>query len=413
MTSKHTRHFVFISSIVLLSAISFSRAQAEPGISTSKIVVGGVMDLEGRSKALGQGMKTGILAAFKNQKVKGKNVEYITLNDSYNPEKTGTATHELIDRDIFLMIGNVGTPTAKVSLPILADNKVPAVGFFTGAGLLRPGKGKIINYRASYVQETAYVINAALDAGIKTNEICAYVQNDAYGMAGVTGIKRALSNKAGTRSITTLLDQIIAMPGENPARNSIGPVGVYQRNTFSARDGYLSLKNWEKESKTSCRLVLTVGSYSSVAGFIGYANMKKEDWVYSAVSFTGATNLQNALATYGVLEKVIVTQTVPALDSSLPVVQQARKALAADFDYVSLEGYLVGKMMLAIMNSIPDKTITRQAFVSAAKNNKFNIGGMTFDFTNDNQASDLVTPTYLKDGGYHVANKKSLNRIFE
>lgn len=405
--------YILVLVLILLCVISIPQAQAEPGITNNKIIIGGVMDLQDRSKALGQGMKTGIMAAIRGEKVKGKEIEYITLNDSYNPEKTIAATNQLIDKEIFLMVGNVGTPTAKVSLPILADKNIPAVGFFTGAGLLRPGKGDIINYRASYVQETAHVINAALDEGIKVNEICAYVQNDAYGMAGVTGIKRALARKSGSKKITELLDTIISMKGENPARNGIGPVGVYQRNTFSARNGYLSLKEWEKQTNTSCRVVITVGSYTSIAGFIGYANMKGEDWVYSAVSFTGATNLKNTLATYGVQNKVFVTQVVPPLDSSLPVIQQARKALGADFNYVSLEGYLAGKMMLSIMKSVPGDKLTREAFVTAANDNKFDIGGMEFDFTNDNQASDLVVPTYLKDGNYQIVRKQDLKRIFE
>jgi len=407
------RKLIILGVATLLTTFNSTSVHAVPGISKNTITIGGVMDLEGRSKALGTGMRTGIVAAIRGQKVKGKTIKYITLNDSYNPEKSISATNELIDKKIFLVIGNVGTPTAKVTLPILAKNNIPAVGFFTGAGLLRPGKGDIINYRASYVQETAYVINAALESGVSVNEICAYVQNDAYGMAGVTGIKRALINKPGTKKIIALLNQIIAMPGNNPKRNGIGPVGVYQRNTFSARAGYLSLKNWEKISRTPCRLVLTVGAYTSVAGFIGYAKMKKEDWVYSAVSFTGATNLKNILATYDVHNKVIVTQVVPELNSNLKIVKKARRDLGKNFDYITLEGYLVGNMMLAILNKIPGKTITRQAFIDAAQESKFNIGGVTFDFTTDNQASDLITPTYLKNGEYKIARKKDFKQLFE
>ncbi len=413
LNKKHAKIIFSVVSFSLLSNVSLSKAYAVPGVSSTKITIGGVMDLEGRSKALGTGMKTGIIAAIRGKKIKGKSIEFITLNDSYNPEKSIVATNELIDKKIFLVIGNVGTPTAKVTLPILAKNNIPAVGFFTGAGLLRPGKGDIINYRASYVQETAFVINAALRAGVKTNQICAYVQNDAYGMAGVTGIKRALIKKPGTKKIIALLNQIIAMPGNNPRRNGIGPVGVYQRNTFSARAGYLSLKNWEKVSNTTCRLVLTVGAYTSVAGFIGYANMKKENWVYSAVSFTGATNLKNILATYGVHNKVIVTEVVPPLNSKLKIVTKARQLLGKKFSAITLEGYLVGRMMLAIMEKIPGKTLTRQAFVLSAKSSKFNIGGVDFDFTSDNQASDLITPTYLKNGVYQIARRRDFKKLFE
>ena len=201
------------------------------------------MDLEGRSRGLGLGMKAGIEAAIRNQRVKGRRIEFVTLNDSYTPTKTIKATNALVTQGVFVMIGNVGTPTAKVSLPILARSKVPAVGFFTGAGILRPGVGDIVNYRASYVQETAAVIRAAIDAGVSPAQICAYVQNDGYGMAGVIGIKRALGALPGTEVMTKTLDVILQQQGENPARNDLGPVGVYQRNTFTSRSGYQSLKN--------------------------------------------------------------------------------------------------------------------------------------------------------------------------
>ena len=114
------------------------------------------------------------------------------------------------------------------------------------------------------------------------------------------------------------LDEIMSLSGDDPFRNDIGPVGVYKRNTFSSRDGYASLKAWEAQSGFKCRLVVTVGAYASIANFIGYANMKGEDWVYSAVSFTGAENLRNALREFGINRNVIVTQVVPPLDSKLP-----------------------------------------------------------------------------------------------
>lgn len=143
---------------------------AETGVTDSEILIGGVMDLEGRSAGLGLGMKAGIEAAFRGEKVGKRSLRFITLNDSYNPSKTATATRQLLEQGVLLFAGNVGTPTAKVSLPILAEGGVPAVGFFTGAGLLRPGAGNIINYRASYVQETKSVIDKALLEGIRPQE---------------------------------------------------------------------------------------------------------------------------------------------------------------------------------------------------------------------------------------------------
>lgn len=384
---------------------------AEVGVSDTSIRFGGVLDLEGQSSGLGRGMKAGIEAAFAGQLIQERTLEYDTLNDSYNPATTVEATNQLVAEGVFAMVGNVGTPTAAKSLPILAAKGVPAVGFFTGAGLLRPGVGNIINYRASYVQETASIIKAAVDSGVPASGVCAFVQNDAYGMAGVTGIKRALSGLSGGVGVIEKLDEILAMQGNNPPRNGIGPIGLYTRNTVRSREGYDSLKAWEAASGASCRVVVTVGAYPAIANFAGYARLKNENWVISAVSFTGADNLRSALQPFRADSNVIVTQVVPPLDSELEIVVQARAALGDAFGYVSLEGYIVGRLVVAALSSIEGE-ITREAFVNAMRGRTFDIGGLTLDYADDNQGSDLVQITYLSKAGYSSASGASLQQIF-
>lgn len=370
------------------------------------------MDLEGRSRGLGQGMRAGILAAIDKAEVAGRTIEFLTLDDSYTPSKTIAGTNQLLDEGIFLMIGNVGTPTAKVSLPILAERGVPAVGFFTGAGILRPGVGDIVNYRASYVQETRRVIDAALDAGAAPNQICAYVQNDAYGMAGVQGIKLALADRDGTEGITQTLDRILGMEGENPSRNGLGPVGVYTRNTFEARGGYMSLKTWEEEQDTTCQLVVTVGTYNAVAQFAGYSRYKGEGWLISAVSFTGADNLREALGELRIDNNIVMTQVVPLPSSNLPIVEEARAALGDNLGYVSLEGFIVGKMFLETLSRI-EGPITRQSFLEAILGSRMYLGGLELDFTTDNQGSDLVVPTILKGGEFEEMTEADWRRLIK
>ena len=398
---------------LIVLSLSITLEAAETGVTSNSIRIGGVMDLNGRSKGLGLGMKAGIEAALKGQKIQGKSIEYITANDSYTPQKTIDETQNMVDRGIFAMIGNVGTPTAKVSLPILAQNRVPAVGFFTGAGLLRPGVGEVTNYRASYVQETAAVISAALANGIKADEICAFVQNDAYGMAGVTGIKRAF---AGVNQLSTqtrnALNQIIEMEGENPQRNSIGPVGVYQRNTNISAPGYKSLKAWEQAQSVSCKIVVTVGAYTAIAKFIEYSRYKGETWLVSAVSFTGAGNLSNTLASANIFDGVIMTQVVPPLNSELEIVKRAKKALGSKFGYVSLEGYIVGKMWLKAMNDIKGE-ITRAKFLESIRTSEYSQGGVDLNFTDDNQGSDLVVMTRLgADSGFQPMQDSEWSVLF-
>ena len=398
-----------LAAIILIAASSVG-AQ-EVGITATSVRLGGVMDLEGDSRGLGLNMRAGLNAAFRDRTVKGRHIEFIAVNDFYNPPDTIAQTNALIERGIFAMIGNVGTPTARVALPILKAHNVPAVGFFTGAGLLRPGVGDIINYRASYVQEVSTVIRAALAAGVQPAEICAFVQNDSYGMAGVAGITRTLSGLPGAESVVDALERLAALEGPRPARNFGGPIGVYERNTLYVRDGYDSLKIWETATGNPCRLVITVGAYAAIARFVGYARYRGESWLFSAVSFTGAANLRQTLALHGVEDGVIMTQVVPALDSPLPLVAKAREALGNDLNYVSLEGFIVGRMFLAIADAV-EGPLTREHFLSAVLGRRIHLDGLTLDFTSDNQGSDFVLSTYLDGEDYHVLSPGQLQQLF-
>jgi hypothetical protein len=324
---------------------------------------------------------------------------------------TARQTQQLINDDVFAMLGNVGTPTAEVSLPLLADAGIPAVGFFTGAGLLRPGIGSVFNYRASYIQEATAVIDSALQAGVRPAEICAYVQNDAYGMSGVEGIKSALTGQPGSRDIIQKIDEILALEGENPDRNNIGPVGVYQRNTLASYAGYNSLKHWEETQQTTCKLVVTVGTYAAVGRFAGYSRYNEEDWLISAVSFTGADDFAKTLNEFYVDNRVVMTQVVPNLDAAIPIVKEAQKALGDNFNYVSLEGYLAGKMFVHILNSI-DGEITRNKFINTANYIRFDLGGVQLILEDDNQGSDLVTTTYYTNNEYRTMTSSDWLALF-
>lgn len=258
------------------------------------------------------------------------------------------------------------------------------------------------------------MVTTALAAGVKSTEICAYVQNDEFGMSGLKGFRTALSKQSGAESVISKLDQLIAMTGDQPPRNNVGPVGVHNRNSWVARDGYLSLKNWEKESGTPCRLVVTTTLLEPTAMFIGYSRYKNEPWVFSAISVVSGDNFSNELRDKGVTgkaEKVITTQVLPALDASLPIISEARKALGTDFNYISLEGYVVARLFVEIMKAI-NGPLTHEAFLKAARLQIYDIGGIKVDFTTDNQGSDFVWFTMLKDGLFTPVTAQEMAALF-
>lgn len=395
MNNKTTilRPFIWLAFCVLPCI-----AQAEQAPS-NEIRLATSLDLQGQSKGLGTGMLSGLEAALQDKQVGSKQIKLFSENDNYSPPKTIEAVNKLLSQDVFAFVGNVGTPTAAAALPLLAEKKVPAIGFFTGSDLLRTNQEDVINYRASYGQEVKAVVEAAFSHGYGPASICAYIQDDSYGLSGLRGLKAVLADKQGVNYIAEALDKIFEQNGEDPQRNGIGPVGVYKRNSLAVRDGYDSIKKWEAKQGRPCKFVVTVGSYENVARFITYANNKKESWVYSAVSFTGADNFLKQLSSFGIADRVLMTQVVPALDSQLPIVNEARTALGDKLGYVSLEGYIVGRMLLKAMADVETagQEMTRANVVAALRGKQFDLGGLPLDFTNDNQGSDLVVVTALAD----------------
>jgi ABC-type branched-subunit amino acid transport system substrate-binding protein len=158
--------------------------------------------LSGPAQALGKGVKLGVEVAFKEFNAEsgnsGKTLTLKALDDGYEPKRAAPNMHTLAEnKDILAVIGNVGTPTAIVSVPIANKEKIPLQGAFTGAGVLRksPPDRYIFNYRASYAEETASMIDGILDSGIKPEEIAFFTQNDGYGDAGFSGASKALKNR--------------------------------------------------------------------------------------------------------------------------------------------------------------------------------------------------------------------------
>lgn len=403
-------HKTVIAMLVGLTLLPTWVLAEEPGLSDKEIRIGATTQLEGDLKAFGQASKQGIEAGLTGQSVQKHVIKFEVLNDFYDPAKAAENTNQLVNKGIFAMVNSGGTATTRAILPLLAEHKVPAFGFFTGAGFTGPGD--VLNFRAPYTKEVEAVIDTVIAAGIKPTEICAYVQNDAFGDAGIKGLRASLAKQTGTETIIAKLDELLKVSGDNPPRNGIGPVGFYPRDILSAQKGYDSLKTWEKANNTHCRFVVTTAVPGAATNFMGFARYKKEPWVFSAISLGAGAALVESLKEKGVTDKVLATQVVPLLDSTLPVVADARKALGADLNYISLESYIIAKLFVAIMQAI-DGPLTRENFLKAARRQPYDVGGVKVDFTTDNQGSDLVILTGLRDDHFVGIATQDIAALFK
>jgi branched-chain amino acid transport system substrate-binding protein len=300
----------------------------------------------------------------------------IPRDDGYEPEKTVEATKAILDQDkVFALVGAVGTPTSKASQPIATNAGVPFIGPFTGAEFLRnPYNRYVVNVRASYFQETeAWIDHLTKDLGI--SKIAILYQDDAFGLAGLDGVQRAMTKR----------------------NLSLVATGSFKRNTTAVKSALLDIMKAQPEA------VVTVAPYQPVAEFVKLAHQVKLNAVFVAISFVGSNSLAKELGSEG--SGVIVSQVVPfPWDESLPVVADYHRAITAvdanaQPGFVSLEGYMVGRMVADALKRVKGEP-TREALLDAINQAPFDMGGVTLAYgPAKNQGSDQVYFTILQADG--------------
>ncbi len=182
-----------------LAALIAAPALAEDGVTNDKVLLGQAAVFSGPAAQLGIQMRNGIKAYldFVNEKggVHGRRIELITEDDQYEAKVAPGVTKKLIEEHkVFALIGYVGTPTGVQHVPVLTAAKVPLVGMFTGAEALRvPFNRYVFHVRASYYDETEKIVEQIVSIGGKN--IAVFYQDDAYGMAGLTGTEIAMKKR--------------------------------------------------------------------------------------------------------------------------------------------------------------------------------------------------------------------------
>ena len=381
-------------------------AQAqEIGVSDESIVFGQSAAFSGPARNLGLEYRRGIEMAFaevnESGGVHGRSLELLSIDDAYEPEAAITNTTELIARQkVFALIGAVGTPTSRSAVPLAHADNVPYIAPFTGAAFLRDRQwNNVINLRASYYQETEKIVDF-LTRSLGINRIGVFYQDDSFGQAGLRGVQRALER----RSLT--------MVGS----------GAYPRNTTAVKTGLLDLRAADPDA------VVLVGAYVPVARFIAWARQIDFDPLFVTISFVGSNALVEQLGSDS--NGIFVTQVVPPPgdDEGAVVIDDgglrpapdesriAAPAVVGDYlrllgrlfpdasaDFVSLEGYLAGRLTVSILESCGESP-DRACFLGAiASDTVIDLGGFPIRFGDDNQGSDAVYLTVVDDQGHYRA----------
>jgi len=378
---------ILVFSIVFLICCSAS-VHAEPGVSSSQVLVGMSTVLTGPASFLGTSFKAGSEAYLKTVNdaggVNGRKIKLIAYDDGYEPGKAVPNVTKLIKEDkVFCLLGNVGTPTVMAIKPIITQEQVPLFAPFTGAEPLRhPVVKYILNYRASYSQETEEFIRGMVDV-LGHKKIAVFFQDDAYGRVVLDATKKALETRSLQPTVTAM----------------------YKRNTEDIGEALNAIMAAKPEA------VVMVGTYGACGKFIVEGKKKGFNPVYMNVSFVGPDKLAEIVGKYG--EGEVVTNVVPPFYGESaqghPAVQDYLASMKKYFpgtkpSFGGLEGYLAAKVFVEGIKRA-GKDLTRESFITAIEGiSNLDIGaGNKISFSADNhQGSQKVYPTIIRNGKFEV-----------
>jgi len=254
---------------------------------------------------------------------------------------------------------------------------VPLVGPFTGAEALRdPVNRYVFNVRASYYNETEKIVEQLVSTG--NRKIAVFYQDDAYGQAGLKGVEIAMTKR----------DMKIAA------------LGKVERNTIKVEDAVKTINAVQPDG------VVMISAYTSIAEFVRQMKNAGSTTQFHNVSFVGSQALADALKDQGY--GVAISQVVPAPWSpSVPIVKEYEQVMTqagvTDFNFSSLEGYIVGKVMVEGLKRA-GRDLTREKLVAALDSmNNVDLGDFVVSFSPTNHSgSKFVDLTMIGHGGKFI-----------
>ena len=333
------------------------------GVTDNEIILGMSAAFSGPSRGLGIELYRGAWAYFEHVNraggISGRRITLKLYDDGYQPDESVKNTMKLMLEDqVFLLFGYVGTPTVTRVLPILKkfqDESVFLFFPFTGAQPQRePPYGDFaFNLRASYLQETAGLVENFVQVGRR--RIAVFYQADAYGRSGWAGVRAALA-RHGER-----------IAGEATYRRGAQFTGTMRRQVEILQEA-------EPDA------VICIGAYAACAAFARDAVDLGLRVPIANLSFVGSESLLGLLAegrdradAERYTRLLVNSQVVPSYeDTSIPAVREYREFMERydpeipaelvtepytpfDHSFVSLEGFLDAKIMVEVLRRLGDE----------------------------------------------------------
>jgi branched-chain amino acid transport system substrate-binding protein len=170
----------------------------DPGISDDEIKIGGSYPFSGPASAyrsIAEGAKARFEAANAEGGVDGRKIEFVTLDDAYEPPKAVQNARRLIEQEqVFALFNTLGTPNNVAIWDYVNKEEVPHLFVATGASLWGADVEShpfTIGWQPDYVTESQ-VYADYLKKEKPNAKVAALYQNDAFGKDLLAGFEKAI-----------------------------------------------------------------------------------------------------------------------------------------------------------------------------------------------------------------------------
>lgn len=346
----------------------------EEKYSQKNILIASSMPLSGIMEPWGNAISSATKSYFSytnENKILNNKIEFIALDDKYEPDLTFENIEFLRKKSIFAFFGMVGTPTIKRVLPILNEKEILLFSPFSGANFLQDENfDNLINLRASYKQELEHLIGYLKSKNIKN--IAIFYQNDDFGEEGYISSLEIIKNE----------------------KLNLTSIGSYKRNTLAIEHAFHEIKQSNPEA------IIMIGAYKANSFFIQKAKKDAtfKDTIFCNISFSDANSIINELkASNSSMQNIIFSQVVPNYDDkNLKIVQEYQEIMKkyapnSNLGFVSFEGFLASKVLVdAIKRS--QTNLTKNEFLKALKSTP---SDLLYEIKIDYKDKKLLNKTYL------------------
>ncbi len=362
----------FLTSVLASTAAMAQQGQLPvAGLTSGEIVLGRAAAFSGPDQKLGQQMRFGFEAQFRqlNEEggVFGKKIKMLEYDDGGKDAKTAEGVGILLKKyDVFAIIGTTGAKSTKAIVPLLNQYKVPLIGAYSGDVSTSLEFNKyVFNVQASYLDQIKSLADYASQSGLKTFALLqeevgdsklAQLAVDEFKKRGVAIIvAEGIDSKSTPESIKASADRVTAK-----APQAILSVGT--------------------SSKSITAINAVVAAMPGTQIFV----LPTKD--------TTVVAQELGLNSYG----VIASQVMPLPFSNTEIASEYKQILKKYYpkeqvSFVGLQAFVTAKVITEALKRT-GQAPTREKFISALESLKmFDVGGVIINYgANQHNGSQFV-----------------------